>query len=166
MPRAEDGPAVSRLVGDCPPLDVNSAYCNLLQCTHFVDTCVVAENIDGWGGLAGWISAYRLPAAPDQLFVWQVAVHPSARGTGLGGRMLDALIARRSTRVATLLTTITETNAASWAMFASFARRRGAEITRCPMFDRDAHFAGAHETEFLVSIPLAGNSKPPVQEDL
>src|SRR3546814_3090873 len=37
MPRTEDGPAISRLVGDCPPLDVNSAYCNLLQCTHFAD---------------------------------------------------------------------------------------------------------------------------------
>src|SRR3546814_14667808 len=55
-PLTEDGPSISRLVGDCPPLDVNSAYCNLLQCTHFVDTTVVAEYLVGcanYDGLAG-----------------------------------------------------------------------------------------------------------------
>jgi len=151
------------LIAECPPLDTNSAYCNLLQCTHFAETCVVAERD---GALAGWISGYRLPAAPDQLFVWQVAVHASARGTGLGGRMLDHLIARAAADpVREILTTITEANAASWALFTSFARRHGARLARRPMFDRDAHFAGAHETEHLVSIgPLAGNTLSSRQE--
>lgn len=162
-PCAEDGPAVSALIGDCPPLDVNSAYCNLLQCAHFAETCVVAECA---GTLLGWISAYRPPDAPNQLFVWQVAVHGAARGKGLGGRMLDELVARRSADgITALTTTITESNAASWALFGSFARRRGAPIARRPMFDRDAHFAGAHETEHLVTIDLlAGDSRPLVQE--
>ena len=87
-PRPEDGPAVTRLVADCPPLDVNSPYCNLLQCDHFAETCVVAEAADG---LAGWISAYRPPSAPEDIFVWQVAVRADARGQGLGGRMLAVL---------------------------------------------------------------------------
>jgi L-2,4-diaminobutyric acid acetyltransferase len=160
----EDGAAVSALIRDCPPLDTNSAYCNLLQCTHFADTCVVAELA---GTLVGWISAYRPPEALNQLFIWQVAVCNTSRGTGLGGRMLDELIARHSASGVTSLTaTITESNAASWALFGSFARRHGAHIAWRPLFDRDAHFAGAHETEHLVSIDLLpGDSRPFVQEN-
>ena len=40
MPNAADGPAVSQLIASSPPLDTNSAYCNLLQCTDFAETCV------------------------------------------------------------------------------------------------------------------------------
>jgi L-2,4-diaminobutyric acid acetyltransferase len=113
---------------------------------------VVAERD---GALAGWISAYRPPKAPNQFFIWQVAVHPSARGVGLGGRMLDALVARPgAVGVTTLLTTITQANTVSWALFNAFARRRGTGPVRQPMFDKNAHFAGAHDTEHLVSIPL------------
>lgn len=119
------------------------------------------------GRLIGWISAYRPPSAPEQIFVWQVAVHPRGRGTGLGGRMLDALLARPAARgVTTLTTTITEENAASWALFASFARRQGARLERRPIFDRDVHFNGAHETEHLVSIgPLAARPSPSAKEE-
>jgi L-2,4-diaminobutyric acid acetyltransferase len=158
-PRAEDGPAVTRLIAECPPLDANSAYCNLLQCTHFAATCILAE----WDGdPAGWISAYRPPDAPHELFVWQVAVHEAARGQGLGGRMLDALIDRPACRDVTMLTTtVTEPNAASLAMFTAFARRHGAPIARHPLFERAVHFAGAHDTEYLVSIgPLPDRPQP------
>lgn len=157
MPCPDDGPAVWKLVAGCPPLDVNSAYCNLLQCTHFTDTCVLAEDD---AGVIGWVSAYRPPAVPNQVFVWQVAVAPCARGGGLGGRMLDALLARPALRgVTTLAATITEENTASWSLFASLARRHGARMQRRPMFDRAAHFANSHPSEHLVTIgPLvAGN---------
>src|SRR5690606_21532662 len=60
-PSELDGPQVTALIADCPPLDVNSAYCNLLQCSHFADTCVVAERA---GQIVGWISGYRPPSAP------------------------------------------------------------------------------------------------------
>src|SRR3546814_13244218 len=62
MPKAEDGAAISKLIAACPPLDRNSAYCNLLQCSHFADTCIVAER-DGY--IAGWISGYRPPSEPE-----------------------------------------------------------------------------------------------------
>lgn len=149
-PQPEDGPAVTALIESCPPLDANSAYCNLLQCSHFADSCVLAELE---GRVIGWISAYRPPSAPDEIFVWQVAVHPSARGMGLGGRMLDALLARQSARGATYLTTtVTEANAASWAMFTRFAKKRGLGLTKTQFFERDAHFAGHHETEWQAKI--------------
>lgn len=149
-PRPEDGAAVTALIERCPPLDTNSAYCNLLQCTHFAETCVVAERD---GVVVGWISAYRPPSATDTLFVWQIAVDASARGMGLGGRMLDALIERPAALGATAIaTTITADNAASWALFAGFASRHGAALKKAPLFDRERHFAGAHETEWQAMI--------------
>lgn len=103
--------------------------------------------------IIGWISGYRPPSAPHQIFVWQVAVHPEARGLGLGQKMLAALTRRPAVRGATyLITTITDDNAASWRMFTGFARKRGLEVRRAPYFEREAHFAGAHETEHLVTI--------------
>jgi len=165
MPKAEDGPAVTDLIASCPPLDTNSAYCNLLQCSHFADTCVLAELETEKGlRLAGWISAYRPPTAPDTIFVWQVAVHERARGMGLGRRMLDALLARPACRgVTRLTTTVTEANDASWGLFASFARHHGATLRNRPHFERDAHFAGAHDTEFLATIePLVTAPKQPI----
>ncbi len=154
-PRAEDGPRVTRLIAASPPLDTNSAYCNLLQCSDFGDTCVVAERA---GEVLGWISGYRSPASPERLFVWQVAVHVDARGEGLALRMLDELVERPASAGATLLTTtITEDNDASWRLFRAFARRRGTSLTKAPRFERDAHFAGAHDTEFEARIPLHSN---------
>lgn len=151
-PTAEDGPAVTALIAASPPLDPNSAYCNLLQCSDFAETCVVAER---GGVIVGWISAYRPPSHPERIFVWQVAVAASARGEGLGGRMLDELAARPAVQDAgTLTTTITEANPASWALFGAFARRRGASLSKSGRFERDAHFAGAHDTEWQASIAL------------
>ena len=153
-PRAKDGPAITALIAACPPLDANSAYCNLLQCSHFADTCVLAERE---GKVVGWISGYRPPSAPNQFFVWQVAVHPDARGSGLGGKMLNVLLSRPAARGARLVTTtITKENQASWGLFQSFAKKLGAPLSKAPHFQRDDHFAGAHETEWLVSIgPLS-----------
>ncbi|MEO7170661.1 MAG: hypothetical protein ABIY39_09830, partial [Sphingomonas sp.] len=68
LPRAGDGPRIAALIAASPPLDTNSTYCNLLQCSDFADTCIVAERGDA---IVGWISAYRPPSAPDRLFVWQ-----------------------------------------------------------------------------------------------
>ena len=150
MPRAEDGPRINALIAACPPLDTNSLYCNLLQCSDFAETCVVAECE---GRILGWISGYSPPASPDTVFVWQVAVDAGARGEGLGLRMLDALVARPGLKRATrLTTTITESNAASWALFEAFARRHGATLSRSPRFDRLAHLANAHETEWEARI--------------
>ena len=156
MPRAEDGPRVTALIASSPPLDANSAYCNLLQCTDFSETCVLAERD---GEVMGWISAYRPPAHAERLFVWQGAVDPRARGEGLALRMLDELIARPAAASAQVLaTTITEDNDASWALFRAFARRSDANLTKSPRFEREAHFAGAHDTEWEVRIALPPTS--------
>lgn len=162
-PDALDGPAISALIARSPPLDTNSAYCNLVQCAHFADTCVVAEQR---GRIVGWISGHRPSGAPDQLFIWQVAVDPTARGLGLAGRMLDTLLMRPAAKGARVLTTtITLENAASWALFGAFARRHGLGLTKAPLFERETHFAGAHDTEWLATIgPLPLNPKQSVKE--
>lgn len=151
-PRREDGAAVWDLVRACKPLDENSMYCNLIQCDHFADTCIIAERD---GAVVGWISGYIVPNAPDTLFVWQVAVSADARGQGLGRRMLSGLLSRSETsRVRRLQTTITCDNAASWALFAGFATREGGAIDSAPHFEREAHFADLHKTEHMVTIDL------------
>ncbi|NIZ15567.1 diaminobutyrate acetyltransferase [Phaeobacter sp. HF9A] len=150
-PNATDGAAIWELVKACAPLDRNSMYANLIQADHFRDTCVAAE-LDG--EIVGWISGHMIPGQ-DVFFVWQVAVADSARGMGLGKKMLHALLARRGINGATALqTTITKDNAASWGLFRSFARDIGAELSDAPHFEKEAHFDGAHDTEHMVTIPL------------
>ena len=153
-PVAEDASAVFSLVAACPPLDPNSLYCNLIQCTHFADTCIVAERD---GAIDGWISGHRPPDDPTAMFVWQVAVHERARGCGLGRAMLGGLFRMPAVADAKrLITTVTPSNEASRRMFAAFAREQGAELATRPWFDRDRHFGGSHESEELISVgPLS-----------
>lgn len=150
QPTAELGAAAYKLISECPPLDTNSMYCNLLQSSHFAETGVAAvlEN-----ELVGFISGYRLPKRPDTLFVWQVAVGEKARGQGLAGRMLKEILSREVNRdIKRIETTITPDNKASWALFESLARKLDTEISSSVMFDRHQHFANQHDTEMLVKV--------------
>ena len=151
-PTPEDGAAIWALVRDCRPLDENSMYCNLIQCDHFADTCVVAELA---GEVVGWISGHIKPGAGDTLFIWQVAVSPRARGYGLGTRMLAEIMDREvCDDVTRMETTITRDNDASWALFRRFAKSRGGRLTDAPYFTAEDHFANSAKTEHLVTIAL------------
>lgn len=149
-PKPTDGARLHSLIAACPPLDENSVYCNLLQCSHFAATTVVAERN---GALVGAISGYLLPERPDTLFIWQVAVSEQARGAGLAVRMLDHIVQRDyCAGVSYMETTVTGDNEASWAMFQRFASNWGAQLARSVCFDRAEHFQGHHDTEFLARI--------------
>lgn len=149
-PLKSDGQAVSRLIASCPPLDRNSLYCTLLQCTHFSRTCVLAER---GGDAIGWVSGYLLPDDPHTLFIWQVAVSPAARGEGLGTSLIDALIlASRRAGLRRLQTTITEPNKPSWALFRSIARERDAAFADEEWLSKGRDLPG--ESERLVTIGL------------
>lgn len=142
--------ALHRLVRDCPPLDPNSSYCNLLQCSHFKSTSIAAIHRDV---LVGSVTAYRPPEQPDTLFVWQVAVHSSMRGQGLARRMLRNLFARMATEgVRFIETSITADNEASQRLFAGFAAEHKTEMLCSVMFDKATHFEGLHDTEYLYRI--------------
>lgn len=67
--------------------------------------------------------------------------------------MIDALLARPEQEGVThMTTTITKDNDASWSLFEGLARRWHAPLDKAPRFERDAHFAGAHATEWQVRI--------------
>ncbi len=149
-PRPEDGAEVHRLVARCKPLDENSMYCNLLQCSHFAETCCCAEVN---GELVGFVSAYCPPGQADTLFIWQVAVSEAARGQGLASRMIQSLLKREHcAHIQFIEATITPSNKASWALFTRLAEAYQTELNHSPMFDRHDHFNDQHDSEECVRI--------------
>jgi len=150
IPELTDGHSVHRLIERCPPLDTNSAYCNLLQCGHFAQTSVIAKSDSA---VVGFISGYLLPDKPDTLFVWQVAIDATARGEGLATKMLDRLLTRPTlSHVKFLETTITDDNQASWALFTRFAQRKNVELCKSEYLDKTTHFSDEHDSESLVRL--------------
>ncbi len=150
LPSSIDGASVHALIEQCKPLDTNSLYCNLLQCSHFAQTCVLAESN---GPVVGFTSGYLVPGRDDVLFVWQIAVHESARGQKLAMRMLQNLLSRPHLQhVRYVETTITPSNQASIGLFKKLAAELNTEISQSVLFGRDSHFAGAHDDECLYRI--------------
>ncbi|BAU88280.1 L-2,4-diaminobutyric acid acetyltransferase [Streptomyces laurentii] len=156
-----DGADLWRLARDAGGLDVNSPYSYLLWCRDFAGTTAVAR--DDTGRAVGFVTGYLRPEAPGALFVWQVAVEDSYRGTGVAGALLDALAARVAAGpgLVRIEATVTPGNVASDRMFRSFARRHGAGVIREVLFP-SAAFPGTadaddtHEPELLYSIgPLS-----------
>lgn len=151
-PKISDGDDIYRLIADCPPLDMNSSYCNFLQSTHFSKTSILVEYN---GEIAGFISGYQKPEEQNVLFVWQVAVSPRFRGNGLALRMLKELLLREDLSNVNLVeTTITEDNKASWALFKKLDAMNGNSGQVSTFLDEKAHFKGKHDTEYLYRIPL------------
>jgi L-2,4-diaminobutyric acid acetyltransferase len=149
-PTALDASDLQRLVRISPPLDQNSLYCNLLQCSHFSDTAIVAEQK---GKVIGFITGYRMPTRPDTLFVWQVAVHSDARRQNLAIQMLEQLLTRLiPAGVSHVETTVTEDNHASAQLFIRLADRLATGATRSCLFEKQAHFHGQHDSEWLLRI--------------
>lgn len=149
-PLGTDGPRVWALIAATPALDGNSLYANLLQCSDFSATCALAETD---GELVGWMSGYIPPKQPDTLFVWQICVSDAARGRGLAGQLIGEVLARPdNAHIRHIACTITQDNAASWALFTAVARKLDAPLQRAERFDRATHFAGQHASELGVTI--------------
>jgi L-2,4-diaminobutyric acid acetyltransferase len=153
-PRASDGAAIWNLLPEIGNLERNSAYAYLLLCSHFSPTGIVAERD---GAVAGFVLGYRPPSDPSAMFVWQVGVAPTARGSGLGGRMLDAVLASPACADVRYLTaTVSPDNAASLALFRGFAKRHGVPCEEGPGYPA-ALFPISHPDEDLLRIgPLPG----------
>lgn len=149
-PTAEDGLSVHQLITQTPELDSNSCYCNLLQCSHFSSTSIIAKR---QRETLGFISGYLKPENPKTLFIWQVAVSSKARGCGLGSQMLQDLLAREeNAAVSHIETTITKENQASWALFNRLADSFSAPLEQSVLFDQVTHFNNEHDSELLARI--------------
>lgn len=148
-PNANDGVAIHQLIKNCPPLDLNSTYLYLLQCTHFAETCVVAE-VDG--KVAAFLSGYIKPSSPNTFFLWQVAVGEVLRGKGMAKQLINEVLKRAACQqVEFLETTITPDNQASWALFQGFAKERNAQLVDETLFTSQ-QLGGEHLSEVLVRI--------------
>jgi len=149
-PVPEDGLSLHALVAASPPLDANSSYCNLLQCSYFADTAIAAD-VDNQ--LAGFVSGFWSQRTPQTLFVWQIVVGESWRGQRLAQRMLSALVERLSSHSLRFIeTTITPDNQTSWKVFERLAQALNAPLVADTLFDKDRHFRGQHPDEVLVRI--------------
>lgn len=146
-PCAEDGARVWQLVQSSGVLDCNSSYVYLLLCTHFADTCAVAEEGDD---LLGFVTGYRLPDKPQTWFVWQVAVSATARGRGLGKRLLRTVLARHED-IRAVEATVSPSNHASRALFTSLARDLGVPLREGRGFASPL-FPDSHEDEPMLRI--------------
>lgn len=145
-PHRGDGQALWALAR-ANELDENSPYAYLLWSEYFADTSVVAE---ADGEPVGFVIGFRVPARPDTVFVWQVAVDESQRGRGIGSRLLEALLLRHPD-ARFLEATVTPTNAASAALFRGFGNRHDGSVEVRELFDADL-FPTGHEAEHLFRI--------------
>ncbi|MEH0511182.1 diaminobutyrate acetyltransferase [Streptomyces sp. B21-106] len=155
-PSVADGAALWRLAKESGTLDLNSSYSYLLWCRDFAATSAVAR-AEG-GEPVGFVTGYVRPQDPHTLLVWQVAVDAAHRGRGLAAALLDGLTARLAAQrpLTAVETTITPGNTASERLFASFAERLGATVTREVLFDAGLFPDGPHDPEVLYRIgPLS-----------
>lgn len=151
-PTQADGAGVAALVRAAGQLEPLTTYAYLLLCSHFAETAAVAERA---GELAGVALGYRLPEDATRLFVWQIGVHPAARGQGLAKLLLAELADRPSLRdIVWMEQTIAPSNQASNRLFESFARSRSCELSRARGFVPQDFGSSAHEEEHLVRIQL------------
>lgn len=149
QPTRRDGAALWRIARDSGKLDLNSSYFYLMWCRDFAATSIVARVA---GEVAGFVLGYRRADATDAVVVWQVAVPDAYRGAGLGARLLDALFDRLTDGETRYLeASVTPDNAASIALFSSFARRWSSELSVTDLFTAE-DFPEPHEPEQLYRI--------------
>ncbi len=149
-PAPEDAAAIWQLVVDSGVLDHNSPYSYLILCTHFADTCIVAEYDKK---IVGFVTAYRPPVTPNVVFVWQIGVATSMRGRGLGVAILDSLVHQRACQDVTYLdATVTPSNLASQSMFHAFARNMKTQCVEELCFPEHLFPTPGHEAEYLFHI--------------
>jgi diaminobutyrate acetyltransferase len=149
LPTPSDGRAMwhlARSVG----LDLNSPYAYVLWADHFSASSIVAEvDVAEVDEIVGFVTGFHPPRDPSTLFVWQIGVAPEARKRGIGGGMLDELLARSGARW--LEATVTPSNTASAALFRGAAARHGAHVEGALVYPREL-FAGDHEPEYRFRI--------------
>jgi len=149
-PTKEDGADVWKLIKKTGNLDLNSAYCYLMLCEFFADTCVVAERNKQ---IVGFISSFIQPNANDTLFVWQVAVDPSQQGNGLGKALLRELLKQSSGKgIQYVEATISPSNLPSTSLFKGLARDLSTKYESSECFSPNLFPEPGHEAEITYRI--------------
>lgn len=155
---AHDGARMWSFVKEQGVLELNSAYCYMLMAEHFGHTCLVAERKlnNSERDVVGFILAHRPPRHNEDLFIWQIGVHPDMRGRGLAKRMISELLARPGcTGVNYITATVATGNEPSRALFRGFARDVDAHCKESGFFTPDMfplENGTPHEAEDLFRI--------------
>lgn len=148
-----DGAAVWELVRGAGTLDLNSAYCYLLLCDRYRDTCAIAVQE---GRVVGFVSAFIAQDRPDTLFVWQIAVDAAVRGRGVATELLRDIAegCGNRSKIRYIEATVSPSNRASNRLFERYAASRGAELAYYDGGYAAALFpvGQAHEDEPLLRI--------------
>ncbi len=153
-PTLQDAAAMHRLAEESGVLDVNSRYAYLLCARLFASSCRIARN--SVGEVIGFTTAIVDPEKNNTLFVWQVAVDPSARGLQLGARMVADIVAALQVRM--VEATVTPGNAASTRMFARIAEWLKSEVQYDTGFAPELFAPENHEEEELLRIATFPNN--------
>lgn len=148
-PDLSDGATMWRLARASGGLDLNSAYLYLLACRQFRDSCAIATGAEGRA--VGFVLGHRPPAAPDTLFVWQVAVETASRGMGIARSAILWLVRQSPQPVRWIEATVTPSNRSSAALFEGLARELDCDIGT-DVWIPSGCFPEPHETEMLVRI--------------
>ena len=148
LPTKKHGAAIHALVGKSPPLDLNSTYHYLLQSHYFAKTSAVVFYEKE---LVAFISGFISPLDKKNLFIWQVAIAEQYRGQGLGGRMVDFILANNR-QVEFLETTVTRENTSSRRMFEKISHQLEANLTEKILFESESDFLNQHDSEYLIRI--------------
>lgn len=149
-PSKEDGAAVWELIKHTGILDLNSSYSYLMWCEIFSETSIVVVDE---GETVGFISGYIHPDKPNTLFIWQVAVHESVRGKGLGTKMLFQLLKRKSCEnVHYMEATVSPSNTPSQHLFQGLAEKVGTSCVTGDYFSSADFPQAGHEDELLFKI--------------
>ncbi|HEX6239230.1 MAG TPA: diaminobutyrate acetyltransferase [Acidimicrobiales bacterium] len=160
-PTPRDGRALWELAG-AVGLDLNSPYAYVLWGDRFSASSIVAvadagfagagtegSGRDAGAGIVGFVAGFHPPDDPATIFVWQIGVAAPARGSGIGGRMLDELVSRTGARW--LEATVTPSNGASAALFRSVGTRHDTSVEEELVYPADL-FPDGHEPEVLFRI--------------
>ncbi|QKI82886.1 diaminobutyrate acetyltransferase [Kroppenstedtia eburnea] len=149
-PKEEDGAEVWKLIREAGVLDLNSPYSYLMLCKFFPETCVIAET---QGNIVGFVSAFLPQTAEETVFVWQVAVHPSQRGKGLGKALLKELLSRNAcSDVRYLEATVSPSNRPSQSLFKGLAKELGTDCKIFECFPENLFPNPGHESEWTYRI--------------
>lgn len=149
-PTKTDGANIRELIKSVRTLDLNSAYSYLMLCEFFPDTCVVAEEDQQ---IIGFVSAFCPPSSRNTIFVWQVAVHESYRGKGLGRKLLQELLKRKyCENIHNLEATISPSNLPSQSLFKGLAKHLNCSCNITECFSEDLFPEPGHEAEQMYRI--------------
>ncbi|QKY68648.1 diaminobutyrate acetyltransferase [Lentibacillus sp. CBA3610] len=149
-PTKDDGADVWELINNTGVLDLNSSYSYLMWCEIFSETSIVVEREDN---TVGFISGFIHPDQPDTLFIWQVAVDASERGSGLATRMLYQLLKREGCgEVNHVEATVSPSNTASQQLFRGLAKKLRTKCVIHDYFTSDDFPKEGHEDELLFKI--------------